>query len=310
MYRVLKLKESENKEFRYITTHGIGPGTVPDGVFIRSEDLENGKTAIYLNRPLTDEELKKYDIKPEWIQESLAEADDEEEDLEDVKDNIEAAEELEDTVDSEEDQEENPVEEESILDTQLDELRDILVDLDLNLYRIASKEDPNNVIYIIGKVAEDSNDTLMLIDTKPEEVNSEEIPEEEPVIDDIEVDEAIDGTDAQIEDAKKDSIEKGLYSEDEEELETPEERFDFIVLPKTFDEINKLNPRYGEELTPDHQAILDYLMNCLIEVNPEAAEELAEKRDDESNQEDLPINTDDIDVGIDIDREEDLENED
>ena len=63
MYRILKLNESaklkEAEEFRYITNHGIGPGTLPDGVYIRSEDLEHGKTAIYLNRPLTAEELEK-----------------------------------------------------------------------------------------------------------------------------------------------------------------------------------------------------------------------------------------------------------
>lgn len=218
------------------------------------------------------------------------------------QEDLENQEDMEDVVDSEEDQEENPVEEESELDKQLDELRDILVDLDLNLYRVASKENPNNVIYIVGKVADESNDTLMLVDTKPEEVNTDldigdiDIADEE----DIEVDEAISGTDAQIEDAKKDSKEKGLYSEDEEvELETPEERFDFVKLPKKFDEINKLNPRYGEDLTPDHQALVDYLMNCLIEVNPEAAEELA-------NDEGLPVPEDDINVDIDIDREEDL----
>ena len=80
----------------------------------------------------------------------------------------------------------------------------------------------------------------------------------------------------------------------------PEERFDFVKLPKKFDDINKLNPRYGEDLTPDHQALVDYLMNCLIEVNPEAAEELA------NDEEGLPVPEDDINVDIDIDREEDL----
>ena len=58
------------KEYRYITNHGIGPGTVPKGTYVRSEDLDGGKTAIYLNRPLSNEELNKYDIKPEDIQES------------------------------------------------------------------------------------------------------------------------------------------------------------------------------------------------------------------------------------------------
>jgi len=188
-----KLKEGSMKEYRYITTHGIGPGTVPKGTFIRSEDLDNYKTAIYLNRPLTSEELKKYDIKPEWIQESakLTEADDDLDDLKDkAEEDLENKEELEDTVDSEEDQEENPVEEESELDKQLNELRDILIDLDLNLYQITDKEDLNNSIYVIGKVADESNDILMLVDTQPEEVNSEEIPEEEPIIDNIDIDNA------------------------------------------------------------------------------------------------------------------------
>lgn len=63
-------KESKEKEYRYITNHGIGPGTIPKDTYIRSEDLDNGKTAIYLNRPLTQQELDKYDIKPEWVQES------------------------------------------------------------------------------------------------------------------------------------------------------------------------------------------------------------------------------------------------
>ena len=77
--------------------------------------------------------------------------------------------------------------------------------------------------------------------------------------------------------------------------------FDFIVLPKSFDEINKLNPRYGEDITPDHEAIMDYLMNCLIEINPEAAEELQAE-----DNEDLPIPTEDIEIP----GEEDLEDED
>lgn len=66
------LKESEIKEYRYITTHGTGPGTLPKDVnLIKSEDINNsGRIAIYVDRPLTDEELKKYNIKPEWIQES------------------------------------------------------------------------------------------------------------------------------------------------------------------------------------------------------------------------------------------------
>lgn len=66
-----KKQEGKQKEYRYITNHGVGPGTIPEKTYIRSEELTGGKTAIYLNRPLTVEELKKYDIKPEWIQESV-----------------------------------------------------------------------------------------------------------------------------------------------------------------------------------------------------------------------------------------------
>lgn len=71
------LNESAKNEYRYITNHGIGPGTLPNNVYVHSEDLENGKTAIYTNRPLSDEELKKYDIKPEWVQEGTYEETDE-----------------------------------------------------------------------------------------------------------------------------------------------------------------------------------------------------------------------------------------
>lgn len=217
---------------------------------------------------------------------------DKEEAAEQVQDDIDANEELEDIIDSEENQEENPVEEESELDKKLDELREVLVDLDLNLYRVASKEDLNNVIYIIGKVAEETNDTLMLIDTKPQEPMENDIDLEEPIIDNIEVEESE-------EDEEDKEVE---VTSDEEVIETPEQRFDFVVLPKSFDEINKLNPRYGEDITPDHEAIMDYLMNCLIEINPEAAEEIQADKETE----DLPI----PDENLEISGEEDLEDED
>ncbi len=427
----------------------------------------------------------------------LTEADDDIEDLKDkAEEDLENQEELEDTVDSEEDQEENPIEEESELDKELNELRDILVDLDLNLYQITDKEDLNNSIYIIGKVAEDSDDVLMLVDTKPEEVNSEEIPEEEPIIDNIDtdnidtdnineaednsndlekakkiiencgftiqdedvnfsgnetgweiqqytpegedwfvdiivnndvnklideissyaenfdVDEEVEpyiemrgqrGVPSSISDLIKDAewkkdqlinlsnelqklksgninesaelakvlrnpensnerveinklpngkyqtlyysdeksfsgaqsqfddldsaikqaqklrptykleeaeeidLENNEETEEDEHKTELEQRFDFVKLPNTFDEVNKLNPRYGEELTPDHEAIVEYLMNCLIEINPEAAEELQNNEEPEET----PIEPDeDIDLDIDINGEEDLENED
>ena len=43
-------------------------------------------------------------------------------------------------------------EDSSELDNELSELRDILPDIDLNLYQIISKENPNDIFYIIGKI--------------------------------------------------------------------------------------------------------------------------------------------------------------
>lgn len=65
-------KRNSKKPYRYITKHGIGPGTLPkDVVLVDWEDLPNYKTAIYLDRPLTTKELYYYDIYPEYIQESI-----------------------------------------------------------------------------------------------------------------------------------------------------------------------------------------------------------------------------------------------
>ena len=166
----------------------------------------------------------------------------------------------EDTVDEVVDdiQDETPTEDEeeiSVLDTQLNELREILPDLDLRLYQVTNKEDTNKVFYFIGKVAENSDDVLMLVDTNPEAEEISEIPVEE----------------GSLKEAAFEAI------EDEEETEEPE-NFDFQVIPNSYDELAKLNPRYGEDLTPDHEKIMEYLMNCLVKKNPERAEEIqAEK---------------------------------
>lgn len=234
----------------------------------------------------TPEEAKKIFIdkylKESTLNEDLEDEEEKEEEIEQAEDD------LEDTLDSEEDQEENPVEEESELDKQLDELRKVLVDLDLNLYQVTSKEDPNNSIYIIGKVAEDTTDTLMLIDTKPEEHDNVKV-EDEPIEQESQEEPIEDIPNEENDIVEPDEKEEPI--ENEEKLETPEERFDFVVLPKTFAEINELNPRYGEELTPDHEAIMDYLMNCLIEMDPEAAEEVQDDLagDNLETPEDLPL---------------------
>ena len=206
----------------------------------------------------------------------LLDADDEEQD---IRDDLEAAEDIEDIIDSEEDQEENPIEERSELDIQLDELREILIDLDLNLYQITDKENENNVFYIIGKVSDVNNNVLMLVDGKPEDINDEDIsnqvePLESQVDDETNIEE-------------DDNLENNEEDEEEHKSEL-EKRFDFVNLPKSLSEINKLNPRYGEDLTPDHDAVMEYLMNCLIEINPEAAEELQNGEENIEPLEDLP----------------------
>lgn len=72
----LEDKRNPNNPYRYITKHGIGPGTLPKDVkLIDWEDLDNYRTAIYLDRPLSSKELDEYDIYPESIQASSSEYD-------------------------------------------------------------------------------------------------------------------------------------------------------------------------------------------------------------------------------------------
>ena len=63
-------KQMPEGGYRYMARHSIGPGTLPNDIKVfKTEDTDNGKIAMYISRPLTSEELKKYDIDPEWIQE-------------------------------------------------------------------------------------------------------------------------------------------------------------------------------------------------------------------------------------------------
>jgi len=305
MHKKLKLVKENATEKYWDATEIDGQGFVSLMKFNFGTDSK-GNNYIVTNdayevgrfRADSDEEAKKK-FREEFLKEStLTEAeDDEEEEVEKEEEIEQTEEELEDTLDSEENQEENPVEEESELDKQLDELRKVLVDLDLNLYQVTSKEDPNNSIYIIGKVAEDNNDTLMLIDTKPEEHDDIKI-EDEPIEPEINQEEEIEQPEEVLDNVpneENDVVEPNEKEEPvEQELETPEERFDFVVLPKTFAEINELNPRYGEDLTPDHEAIMDYLMNCLIEIDPKAAEEIQDELagDNLETAEELPLPAD------------------
>ena len=54
---------SKHGPYRYLTKHGLGPGTLPKDVkLVKWEDLDNYYTAIWTDRFLTTDELKKYDI--------------------------------------------------------------------------------------------------------------------------------------------------------------------------------------------------------------------------------------------------------
>lgn len=62
----LSRDERKKKGYLYFTKHGLGPGTLPKDIdLVASEDLDNYLTAIYLDRPLSSEELDYYDIYPE-----------------------------------------------------------------------------------------------------------------------------------------------------------------------------------------------------------------------------------------------------
>lgn len=52
----------------YIFKHGVGPGTIPDDVKVgKVKDLDNYYSIVWLDRPLSTDELKEYDIYPETM---------------------------------------------------------------------------------------------------------------------------------------------------------------------------------------------------------------------------------------------------
>ena len=249
-------------------------------VFSRMYAQYNGISTLKAAKQKEEAKLR------EFLKESnLTEADDEEveEILDDVEDAEETEEDLEDTVDSEEDQEENPVEEESELDKELDEIREVLVDLDLRLYKIMNNEEE---FYIIGRLDPTSNQVEMLVDTQP--------------ADTMEVDIEPDGTETAEQTIEKDDKVENIP--EETDIAT---RFDYIKLPNKFEQIKDMFPRYGEDLTPDHEAIMEYLMNLLIEQNPRAAKEKSE----EAPEEEVPVD-DEVIAQEEIPGEEEIEDED
>lgn len=305
MYRVLKLKEAEEHNEKFDKCQATLPlDNYHSMGIIVSEDGESVQY-MYSNGNDVYESIIEYDeegnpfFKDEegekWMisdfmrtnfgeSEKLNESDEEKEELEDIEQAEETEEDLEDTVDSEEGQEENPVEEESTLDQQLDEIREVLVDLDLRLYKIMNNEEE---FYIIGRLDPMSNQVEMLVDTQPADTMNVSI---EP-----------DGSET-AEQTLKDSEETNLPDKDID-IAT---RFDYIKLPTKFEQIKDMFPRYGEDLTPDHEAIMEYLMNLLIEQNPRAAKERAEEQED--NDEEIPID-DEIVAQEEIPGEEENEDE-
>ena len=54
--------EKTPQDYEYILRHGVGPGTLPKDVSVLDwEDLPNWKTAVWIDRPLTSEEMDEYD---------------------------------------------------------------------------------------------------------------------------------------------------------------------------------------------------------------------------------------------------------
>ena len=61
-------KRNSDCPYWYIFKHGIGPGTIPDDVKIgKVKDLDNYYSIVWLDRPLSTDELKYYDIYPETM---------------------------------------------------------------------------------------------------------------------------------------------------------------------------------------------------------------------------------------------------
>ena len=64
-----KYIKSSNEGYKYLTKHGLGPGTLPNDVKLLDwEDKPHNLTEIWLDRFLTNQELEYYDIYPETIQ--------------------------------------------------------------------------------------------------------------------------------------------------------------------------------------------------------------------------------------------------
>ena len=59
--------EIEEKGYQYFSTHGVGPSTLPSDVNVKELDIKlpNGWVTFKTDRPLSDDEIKYYDIQPD-----------------------------------------------------------------------------------------------------------------------------------------------------------------------------------------------------------------------------------------------------
>lgn len=171
----------------------------------------------------------------------LKEADEDlpDDELSDEEVEDQAQEDLSDTI---EDDIEN---EDYAVDKDLDDLRDVLVDLDWKLYML-TQGGKDDVCYIIGRI--NGEDTEMLISSP------------NPTMD--------------------------------------EQSFDWIELPLSYNTVLSYGTVYGkkdengEDIRPNHEAIMDYLMSSLEEVDPDKYEELQNDSDD--NEESNIVSLDDL----------------
>ena len=65
-FKTLEDKRDKTKGYKYVLKHGLGPGTIPRDVDIIKVEDGDYYDIVYLDRPLTKEELKLYDIPAEW----------------------------------------------------------------------------------------------------------------------------------------------------------------------------------------------------------------------------------------------------
>ena len=201
------------------------------------EKMPNEKSSAYKNKlKEADEDLPDDENLPD-------------DELSDEEVEDQAQEDLSDTI---EDDVEN---EDYAVDKDLDDLRDVLVDLDWKLYML-TQGDKDDVCYIIGRI--NGEDTEMLV-SNPNPT-------------------------------------------------TDEQSFDWIELPLAYNTVLSYDTIYGkkdengEDIRPNHEAIMDYLMSSLEETDPEKYEELQNNSSEE--QSDNVVSLDDLGSDENEDNEE------